>query len=94
MRQRVEKYVPDLPTAEPAEPHCVISGCGLPVDLEVHCDDYAAALEMFRGIRRRKVRTRRQGDERFFICEQHLASDPRMRRLRRQEWMFPEGGQR
>jgi hypothetical protein len=55
---------------------------------EVHADSYSAALELFRGVRRMKVHTRRSGDERFFVCASHLQSDPRMNTLQWQLLMF------
>jgi hypothetical protein len=55
---------------------------------EVHADSYSAALELFRGIRRQKVHTRRSGDERFFVCANHLQSDSRMAGLEWQLLMF------
>jgi hypothetical protein len=73
--------------AAQAAQHCVVEACrGVPV-AEVHCEDYGKALELFRGVRRDKVRSRRMGDERFFLCQRHL-DDPRMAVLRWQLLMF------
>jgi hypothetical protein len=59
-------------------PRCVISGCVAPAVAEVKDADYSVALGMFRGVHRRKVRTRRVGDERFFVCQEHFERDPRI----------------
>jgi hypothetical protein len=84
-RQREETYF----VVEPdSTPHCVVEGCGASVVAEVHHGDYAIALELFRGVRREKVRSRRQGDEPFFVCPEHLERDPRMAALRWQWLMF------
>jgi hypothetical protein len=72
-------------------PRCVVAGCAAPIIAEVHCDDYAIALEMFRGIRREKVPSRRLGDERFLACQEHLDRDPRMRAV---EWQLLRGRRR
>jgi hypothetical protein len=45
-------------------------------DRRRHDGDYAAALKMFRRVP--KARTRRVGDERFFVCEGHLEHDRRI----------------
>jgi hypothetical protein len=67
-KQREEPYY--VMEAE-IEPRCVVAGCTASIVAEVHTDDYAIALEMFRGIRREKIRSRRLGDERFFACQEH-----------------------
>jgi len=66
----------------------VISTCAAPAVAEVHDGDYAKALELFRGIRREKVRSRRAGDERLFACRGHLEHDSRMAALRWQWLLF------
>jgi hypothetical protein len=80
-KQREEPYygMPDV------APHCVVTGCLAPVVAEVHTDSYAEALRLFRGLRRQKVRSRRLGDERFFVCRDHLDHDQRMAAL---EWQW------
>jgi hypothetical protein len=67
------------------ERHCVVTNCIAPVIAEVFDGDYAAALAIFRGIRRATVRTRRVGDERLFICKHHRDTDPRVQRLQWQD---------
>ena len=89
MRQRIEKYVPDLPTAEAAEPRCVIRGCERPVMTEIHVNDYGRALALFRNIYRRRQR-RQKGDARLFICCEHYESSPPVRQLQWQELLFAE----
>jgi hypothetical protein len=71
-------------------PRCVVRQCSAPVHAEVHCDDYAIALELFRGIRREKLRTRTIRDERFYVCRDHMERDQRMAKLRWQLLMFCE----
>jgi hypothetical protein len=85
-KQREEAYY--AATGEEEVPHCVVRGCSSPVVAEVHTDSYADALELFRGIRREKVHARRMGDERFFVCRDHLESDRRMAHLEWQWLMF------
>jgi hypothetical protein len=88
-RQREEAYVVVPIGAEAdAPPRCVVADCPAPVVAEVHDGDYSAALEMFRGIRRKAVRARRAGDERFFVCRRHLDGDRRMKGLSWQWLMF------
>jgi hypothetical protein len=84
-KQREEAYCAVVP--DPG-PHCVVVGCTAPIVAEVHTDSYAVALELFRGVHREKVRSRRFGDERFFVCQQHLDSDQRMATLGWQWLMF------
>jgi hypothetical protein len=86
-KQRGETYCAVTPDTETV-PHCVVKGCSAPVVAEVHTDRYADALEIFRGIRREKVRSRRLGDERFFVCQEHLEHDQRMADLEWQWLMF------
>jgi hypothetical protein len=83
-KQREETYaaIPDV------APHCVVTNCLAPVIAEVEDAQYSVALEMFRGIHRQRVRTRRVGDERFFVCRDHLERDQRMARLHWQSLMF------
>jgi hypothetical protein len=69
-------------------PHCVVAGCTAPIAAEVHIDSYADALDTFRGIRRKKVCSRQPGDERFFVCQEHLDHDQRMAALEWQLLMF------
>jgi hypothetical protein len=83
-KQRVETYCAEAFGAD-SLPHCVVAGCGAPIVAEVHTDSYGRALEMFRRIRREKVRCRRVGDERFFVCQEHLDHDQRMAAL---EWQL------
>ena len=85
-KQREETYC-DMPSD--TLPHCVVTGCPAPVVVEVHTDDYAAALALFRGTRRAKIHARRSGDERFYVCNEHLEHDGRMAGLRWQGLMFP-----
>jgi hypothetical protein len=84
--RQAESYCP-VPCDAPA-PSCVVPGCAERPVAEVHADSYSTALELFRGIRRQKVHTRRSGDERFFVCARHLQSDPRMTGLTWQLLMF------
>jgi hypothetical protein len=71
-----------------APSRCVVENCRNPIEAEVHAGDYATALMMFRGIRRENVRSRRAGDEHFYVCAYHLEHDPRMARLQWQSMMF------
>jgi hypothetical protein len=66
-------------------PCCIVEGCTARIVAEVHTDSYADALALFRGVHRQKVRIRRLGDERFFVCQHHLECDERMRTL---DWQF------
>jgi hypothetical protein len=84
-RQPEETY---CAVASDASPRCIVTGCAAPIVAEVHTDSYADALEVFRGIRREKIRSRRLGDERFFVCQQHLDHDQRMATLEWQWLMF------
>jgi hypothetical protein len=86
-KQREEAYYAAL---SDAPPQCVVDGCAAPIAAEVHDADYAVALELFRAIHRRS-RTRRAGDEQFFVCEYHREHDARMRGLRWQD-VFPFWG--
>jgi hypothetical protein len=90
-KSRGETYYENIDNTEskslgPAR--CVVENCKNPIVAEVHIDDYATALMMFRGIRREKIPYRRSGDERFFICRTHLEGDQRMAELRWQWLMF------
>jgi hypothetical protein len=86
-KQSGETYCAVTPDTD-WSPRCVVTGCIAPVVAEVHTDSYAAALEMFRGIRRETVRSRRMGDERLFACQEHLDHDKRMAALDWQWLMF------
>jgi hypothetical protein len=86
-KQRGETYCAVTPGRDTSPP-CVVTGCSAPVVAEVHTDSYADALEMFRGIRREKVRSRRPGDERLFVCLEHLEHDKRMAALGWQWLLF------
>ena len=89
-KQRGETYYAVTPDTDHT-PRCVVTGCSAPIVAEVHTDSYADALKMFRGIRRQKARSRRVGDERFYVCREHLENDSRMARFQWQEWfMFEE----
>ena len=66
-------------------PHCIVGGCDVPVIAEVHDDDYSVASNLFRNKGREKIRTRRFGDERIYICAEHLDNDWRMAKVR---WQF------
>jgi hypothetical protein len=76
--------------AAQAAQHCVVESCRRVPVAEVHCEDYCKALELFRGVRRDKLRSRRRGGERFFLCERHL-DDPRMAVLRWQLLIVLQG---
>jgi hypothetical protein len=80
-RQREETYY----VVADASPHCIVAGCTAPIVAEVHAESYADALELFRGVSRQKIRSRRLGDERFFACQRHLDHDQRMTAL---EWQW------
>jgi hypothetical protein len=80
-KQRVESY---SALSAPPAPCCVVTDCGESVVAEVYSADYSLALGMFRN-RKRATRSRRVGDERFYVCRFHLDNDPRMRPLRWQE---------
>ena len=73
-KQREESYA----AVSDVAPHFVVTNCLAPVIAEVEDAEYSTALEMFRGIRRRKLRTRRVRDERFFVCQEHFERDPRI----------------
>jgi hypothetical protein len=89
VRRGRKKYEENYYGAEPDSVlRCVVTGCTATVVAEVHTDSYAAALELFRGMHREKIRARRQGDERLFACRQHLEEDARMAELEWQMWMF------
>jgi hypothetical protein len=45
--------------------HCVVAGCSAPIVAEVHVHSYGDASEMFRGIRRKKLSSRRPGKSAF-----------------------------
>jgi hypothetical protein len=92
MKKRGESYY-GLDDA-PSVPHCVIDGCGRSITHELHAGDgYSDGLKLFRGISRPKLRTRRLGDPRFFICALHLETgDLRLRALRWQQLLFIEKG--
>ena len=84
-KQRKETY---CAAAAMLDPHCVVTDCLAPIVAELHDDDYSAALGLFRGTRREKIRTRRLGEERFFVCREHMERDPRMALLHWQWLMF------
>jgi hypothetical protein len=69
-------------------PHCVVKNCAAPVVAEVFNSDYAITLEMFRGVRRETVRSRRAGDERLHAYAYHLEHAERVRQLQWQTLMF------
>lgn len=77
-KQRAELYV----ATTDATPRCIVDGCAARVVAEVHDDDYAAALHMLRNKKREKMRARRNGDERIYICATHRENDSRMARVR------------
>jgi hypothetical protein len=87
-RQRGETYCSEEPDSVL---RCAVTDCAAPVIAEVHTDSYAEALELFRGIRREKVHSRRLGDERFFVCRAHMESDERVAALEWQLLMFAQG---
>jgi hypothetical protein len=67
---------------------CVVTDCLAPIVAEVFDEDYSRALGLFRRVCREKIQTRRLGDERFFVCREHLEQDPRMATLHWQWLMF------
>ena len=74
--------------------HCIVGGCDVPVIAsgEVHDDDYSVASNLFRNKGREKIRTRRFGDERIYICASNtLMNDWRMAKVR---WQFLIGDHR
>jgi hypothetical protein len=88
MREQGESYC----AAEVSnEPRCVVVGCGERPVCEVHTDDYSAALLEFRGIYRKKLRTRRIGDLPIFACKWHLENDKRMTKFLWQGLLFTGG---
>jgi hypothetical protein len=86
MAQRFE----DTYYAVPSDtmPRCVVTGCIAPVVAEVYDGDYAVALRIFRGVKREKIRSRRVGDERLYVCSEHLENDRRMAKVQWQWLMF------